>query len=157
MCFSGRRSDIPRRNTSFFVPEAPAIEDFRACGISAGCSFSASRLTPKDILWRDLRNKRVLTKHPTALWIAQQLREAFPYDISYKYLIYDRAAKFSEQVGEAVKALALDTPHSRPVVARTPNSKILSWPWLAGCTCIIKGRPFGVGWMLTPQKGNTLL
>ena len=48
-----------------------------------------------------------VTKHPTSLWITQQLREAFPYDTNSKYLIHDRDAKFGLQVGEAVEALAL--------------------------------------------------
>jgi putative transposase len=31
-----------------------------------------------------------VTKHPTSAWVTQQLREAFPYDYSAKYLIFDR-------------------------------------------------------------------
>jgi hypothetical protein len=34
-----------------------------------------------------------VTRHPTSVWVAQQLREAFPYDSAAKYLIFDRAAK----------------------------------------------------------------
>jgi hypothetical protein len=48
-----------------------------------------------------------VTRHPTSLWITQQLREAFPYDTTSKYLICDRDAKFGEQVSQAVTALAL--------------------------------------------------
>lgn len=33
-----------------------------------------------------------VTRYPTALWIAQQLREAFPYETKCEYLIYDRDA-----------------------------------------------------------------
>ena len=31
-----------------------------------------------------------VTKHPTSAWITQQLREAFPFQTSLKYLIFDR-------------------------------------------------------------------
>ncbi len=30
--------------------------------------------------------------NPTAAWVIQQLREAFPYDTARKYLIFDRDA-----------------------------------------------------------------
>jgi hypothetical protein len=33
-----------------------------------------------------------VTRHPTNAWVAQQLREAFPYDPAVKYLIFDRAS-----------------------------------------------------------------
>jgi len=39
-----------------------------------------------------------VTRHPTSAWVAQQLREAFPYDSSQKYLIFDRATNFDQQV-----------------------------------------------------------
>jgi putative transposase len=34
-----------------------------------------------------------VTKHPTGDWIMQQLREAFPFEASHKYLIFDRDQK----------------------------------------------------------------
>jgi hypothetical protein len=48
-----------------------------------------------------------VTRHPTGLWITQQLREAFPYDQSPRYLIHDRDAKFGDAVGPAVTAIGL--------------------------------------------------
>src|SRR5690349_22611105 len=42
-----------------------------------------------------------VTRHPTGLWITQQLREAFPYDSQHRYLTLDRDAKFGEVVSEA--------------------------------------------------------
>jgi hypothetical protein len=39
-----------------------------------------------------------LLAHPSSAWVCQQLREAFPYDPATKYLIFDRAANFSEVV-----------------------------------------------------------
>ena len=45
-----------------------------------------------------------ITKHPTSDWIIQQLREAFPFEASHKYLIFDRDQKFGFEVIAAVKA-----------------------------------------------------
>src|SRR6266436_10137462 len=35
-----------------------------------------------------------VTRHPTSLWIVQQLREAFPFQPTAKFLIFDRDAKY---------------------------------------------------------------
>ena len=43
-----------------------------------------------------------VTEHPTATWVIQQLREAFPYDTAPKYLIFDRDSTFSGAVAGAV-------------------------------------------------------
>jgi putative transposase len=47
-----------------------------------------------------------VTRHPSSLWVTQQLREAFPYDAASNYLIFDRAANFNEEVISTVRALA---------------------------------------------------
>ena len=39
-----------------------------------------------------------VTEHPTASWITQQLREAFPYDAVPKYLIFDNDKKYGDGV-----------------------------------------------------------
>src|SRR5713226_2586409 len=39
-----------------------------------------------------------VTEHPTASWVVQQLREAFPYDTAPHYLVFDRDAIFSARV-----------------------------------------------------------
>jgi putative transposase len=46
-----------------------------------------------------------VTRNPTSSWISQQLREAFPFAASHKYLIFDRDQKFGHEVMEVVKAL----------------------------------------------------
>jgi hypothetical protein len=43
-----------------------------------------------------------VTANPTAPWVIQQLREAFPYDSAPKYLIYDNDSIFSDDVAEAI-------------------------------------------------------
>ena len=48
-----------------------------------------------------------VTKHPTSGWIIQQLREAFPFQASHKYLIFDRDQKFEFEVIAALKATGM--------------------------------------------------
>ena len=45
------------------------------------------------------------TFHPTAAWVIQQLRKAFPYDSAPKHLIFDRDSIFSAAVVEFIKAM----------------------------------------------------
>lgn len=45
-----------------------------------------------------------VTRHPNSFWIAQQLREAFPFEHSLKYLIFDRDAQFGNEVLSAVQS-----------------------------------------------------
>jgi putative transposase len=46
-----------------------------------------------------------VTRHPTSSWVIQQLREAFPYQLAPKFLIFDRDSKFSLEVAVAVRSL----------------------------------------------------
>ena len=48
-----------------------------------------------------------VTPFPTAIWIAQQLREAFPYDEAPKYLIHDRDSKFGSAVMNTLHAMSV--------------------------------------------------
>jgi transposase InsO family protein len=49
-----------------------------------------------------------VTKHPTSAWVSQQLREAFPYDPATKYLIFDRATNFNEEVIDTIKTFGIE-------------------------------------------------
>jgi transposase InsO family protein len=49
-----------------------------------------------------------VTKHPTSVWVSQQLREAFPYDPTAKYLIFDRATNFGEEVVSTIKSFGIE-------------------------------------------------
>ena len=44
------------------------------------------------------------TAHPTGDWIVQQLREALPWPCPYRYILFDRDAKFGGEVREFLKA-----------------------------------------------------
>jgi putative transposase len=48
-----------------------------------------------------------VTRHPTAAWVSQQLREAFPYDTPPRYLIFDREHTFQDEVLETAKSLGV--------------------------------------------------
>ena len=65
---------------------------------------------------RELLHFRVTT-HPTAAWIPQQLREAFPYDQAPRSLILDRHAKYGHEVLTAIHRLGI-TP--KQITARSP-------------------------------------
>ena len=57
-----------------------------------------------------------VTRNATALWVIQQLREAFPYDSAPKYLIYDNDSIFSGKVTKAIEDLQERTHRSRNCV-----------------------------------------
>jgi hypothetical protein len=46
-----------------------------------------------------------VTRNQTSHGVVQQLREAFPFELSHKYLIFDRDAKFGPQVIAAAKGV----------------------------------------------------
>jgi transposase InsO family protein len=48
-----------------------------------------------------------VTANPTAPWVIQQLREAFPYDSAPNYLIYDNDSIFSGQVTGAIRSFGI--------------------------------------------------
>jgi transposase InsO family protein len=61
------------------------------------------------------------TRHPTAHWVVQQLREAFPFENSHDYLIFDRDKKFGFEVIAAVK-----------IMGSTPKRTSFQSPWQNG-------------------------
>lgn len=69
-----------------------------------------------------------VTWHPTAAWVGQQLREAFPYDTVPGYLIHDRDAIFNVEVVETAKILG-----TKPV--RTAFKS----PWQNWCGRALRG------------------
>jgi len=49
-----------------------------------------------------------VSKHPTSLWVVQQLREAFPFESAPGFLIFDRGGKYGVEVPAAVKSLKIN-------------------------------------------------
>ncbi len=65
------------------------------------------------------------TYNPTAQWVVQQLREAFPFDTAPKYLIFDRDSIFNKDVVRFIKSVgtkpsrtAYRSPWQNPVAER---------------------------------------
>lgn len=48
-----------------------------------------------------------LTTHPTASWVKQQLREAFPFHTAVKYLVFDRDSIFSAELVTVLRSMGL--------------------------------------------------
>ena len=70
------------------------------------------------------------TFHPTAAWVMQQLREAFPYDHAPKYLIFDRDSIFSPEVVRLVRALGIDPKRTS---YRSPWQNGTAERWIGNC------------------------
>jgi transposase InsO family protein len=71
-----------------------------------------------------------VTKHPTSGWIIQQLREAFPFEASHKYLILDRDQKFGLEVIAAVKATGIIPKRTS---FRSPWQNGIAERWVGSC------------------------
>ncbi len=71
-----------------------------------------------------------VTRHPTGLWITQQLREAFPYDPCHRYLVHDRDAKFGEAVCDAVATVGLRAVRTS---FRSPWQNGVAERWVGSC------------------------
>ena len=55
-----------------------------------------------------------VTAHPTALWTAQQIVEAFPWDSAPKYLLRDRDAIYGEELRKRIHAMGIEQVLSAP-------------------------------------------
>jgi transposase InsO family protein len=70
-----------------------------------------------------------VTAHPTADWVARQVREAFPFDEAPRYLIRDRDAAYGDRFRECLESLGIDevltaprSPWQNPYVERLIGS-----------------------------------
>jgi putative transposase len=71
-----------------------------------------------------------VTRHPNSAWVMQQLREAFPYDSSPKYLIFDRATNFNQDVISTVKTLGIEPKRTS---FRSPWQNGVAERWVDNC------------------------
>jgi transposase InsO family protein len=67
-----------------------------------------------------------VTRHPTADWVIQQLREAFPEAGPYRYVIFDRDSTFNDAVVTFLKATGLQ-PKRTSVQAPWQNGTAERW------------------------------
>jgi putative transposase len=71
-----------------------------------------------------------VTEYPTAQWIVQQLREAFPEDRAPKYLILDRDGKFSGEVAMMLEVLGSELIRT---AYRSPWQNGVAERWVGSC------------------------
>ncbi len=80
------------------------------------------------------RRRRILhfnvTRHPTAEWVTQQLREAFPEAGPYRYVILDHDSKFDTNVIAFLEATGLK-PKRTSVQAPWQNG--IAERWVGSC------------------------
>ena len=71
-----------------------------------------------------------VTKHPSAFWIVQQMREAWPYTAVHRFLLFDRDAKFGDDVVSFTKQMG-----SLPVrtAFRSPWQNGIAERWVGSC------------------------
>ena len=71
-----------------------------------------------------------ITRHPTAEWVVQQLREAFPEVGPYRYVILDRDSKFNEEVIRFLKATGLKPKRTK---VQAPWQNGIAERWIGSC------------------------
>ncbi|MFI5395883.1 MAG: integrase core domain-containing protein [Candidatus Binatia bacterium] len=71
-----------------------------------------------------------VTAHPTAAWVTQQLREAFPFEAAPRYLLMDRDSIFSAEVDGALRHMEV-----RPVRTsfQSPWQNGVAERWVGSC------------------------
>jgi len=66
----------------------------------------------------EVGSRRILhtnvTPHPTADWTIQQLRETFPWEHGYEWLIHDRAGTFSPAVDRTIEDMGMEVIKTPP-------------------------------------------
>jgi len=71
-----------------------------------------------------------VTRYPTAEWVVQQLREAFPEAGPYRYVILDRDAKFNSSVLQFLEATGLEPKRTS---IRSPWQNGIAERWVGSC------------------------
>ena len=71
-----------------------------------------------------------VTRNPSALWIVQQIREAWPYTAAHSFLLFDRDSKFGNDVVSFVRDAGM-----RPVrtAFRSPWQNGTAERWVGSC------------------------
>ena len=71
-----------------------------------------------------------VTRTPSALWIVQQMREAWPYAAAHRFLVFDRDAKFGSDVVSAAKDLGSEPTRT---AFRSPWQNGVAERWVGSC------------------------
>ena len=73
---------------------------------------------------------RHATLNPTAAWVVQQLRDAFPFDTAPRHLVFDRDAIFSRAVVEFIEAMGTRACRTS---YRSPWQNPVGERWIGSC------------------------
>jgi hypothetical protein len=88
-----------------------------------------------------------VTRNPNALWVVQQLREAWVYQQPHRFLLFDRDAKFGAEVVSAVRDVIIEQVgrhqpfempleyHRNSLCARKEDSILCETRWPAPSLC----------------------
>jgi putative transposase len=71
-----------------------------------------------------------VTQHPTSSWIVQQLREAFPYQSTPKFLILDHDAKYGLEVPAAIRSMNMGCVRTS---IQSPWQNGIAERWVSSC------------------------
>ena len=71
-----------------------------------------------------------VTRSPHALWVVQQLREAWAYQQTHRFLLFDRDAKFGADVVSAVKEMGSEPTRT---AFRSPWQNGVAERWVGSC------------------------
>jgi transposase InsO family protein len=71
-----------------------------------------------------------VTTNPSARWVIQQLREAFPSDSTPRYLLFDRDSIFSAEVVAAIRSFGIDPVRT---AYRSPWQNPVAERWVGTC------------------------
>jgi putative transposase len=71
-----------------------------------------------------------VTRHPTSLWVVQQLREAFPYETAPRFLIFDRDAKYGTEVPAAIRSMKIKSVRTS---FESPWQNGIAERWVQSC------------------------
>jgi transposase InsO family protein len=136
--------DVSERTVSRYMPRRPTVPDALKRWISFlrnhGSAIAAMDffVVPTATFQRvyawfaiDHSRRRILnfevTDHPTAVWVVQQLRETFPFDIRPRHLIFDRDRTFSRDVVTALRSFGIQSTRTSP---RSPWQNGIAERWI---------------------------
>jgi putative transposase len=71
-----------------------------------------------------------VTRHPTSTWIAQQLREAFPYESAPRFLLFDHDQKYGLEVPAALRSLQITAVQTS---IQSPWQNGVAERWVGSC------------------------
>src|ERR1700674_4536414 len=71
-----------------------------------------------------------VTRHPTSLWVVQQLREAFPFGSAPRFVIFDRDSKYGAEVPAAIRSMRIECVRTS---LRSPWQNGIAERWVQSC------------------------